>query len=674
MHRGSSTLFAGRKSRFFLLLAIPAAVLVVFTSICLFQAHRTLRRAAESSASPDNLAFTLQPLDLGAVQAAGVGVEPVASAPSFNHGVYFAGDFYLTGRAGVEVLAPDGTLRRTLRTGIELPVAPVAGIVSGRLRGGSAPELLLATAGAGLLVLQPNGAAAPTLRQLLPVDPEARDLTALLPLPTGDLLLGTRQRGALLYNGVTLSQLRFTLPEIDSARLQINALADVDAASFLIGTRNQGVFYAHAGTVERAALADGMPDGQVESLAVAGRRAFAGTPLGVAEFDLNQPGFRPARTLAPGVFAHAMSLREGQLDLGTLDEGIRQVPLENGPRLRPAAFLISHADEENQRVDAFLSGPDALYALADGGLLRRGSSGWEPALPPATPSLSDRNISALAFAPDGTLYVGFFDHGIDQLSPQGAIRHLEDDHLFCINRLVLDPVRQTIAAATADGLVLFDDKGSAKQTLSRRDGLISDHVSDIAFTPNGMALATPAGITFVEPEGTESLYAFQGLVNNHVYALAARPGSGQLLAGTLGGLSVLQGESVQRSFTVNNSGLKHNWITALLPTGNESYLVGTYGAGLATLDREGHFAPVELPAGTPRDLVINPNALFATATHTYAGTLGHGLLVYSAASGRWSALTQGLPSLNVTAFAARDGELYVGTENGLVRIAEARIP
>jgi ligand-binding sensor domain-containing protein len=33
-------------------------------------------------------------------------------------------------------------------------------------------------------------------------------------------------------------------------------------------------------------------------------------------------------------------------------------------------------------------------------------------------------------------------------------------------------------------------------------------------------------------------------------------------------------------------------------------------------------------------------------------------------------MTAGLPSENVTAMAERGGEIYVGTENGLVRIAE----
>jgi ligand-binding sensor domain-containing protein len=221
--------------------------------------------------------------------------------------------------------------------------------------------------------------------------------------------------------------------------------------------------------------------------------------------------------------------------------------------------------------------------------------------------------------------------------------------------------------------VLFDRNGTPRQTLMRRDGLISDHVTDIAFTRTGTTLATPAGLTFLTPSGFESLYAFQGLVNNHVYTL----GSGDndsLLAGTLGGISMLNGGAVKRNLTVANSGLKHNWITALAAAPGGGWLVGTYGGGVMTLSADSdRFVPIELPAGESRDLVINPNALLVTRQHVYAGTLGHGMLVLDRGSNRWSIVTNGLPSLNVTAFAERNGELYIGTENGLVRIAEEKL-
>jgi ligand-binding sensor domain-containing protein len=57
----------------------------------------------------------------------------------------------------------------------------------------------------------------------------------------------------------------------------------------------------------------------------------------------------------------------------------------------------------------------------------------------------------------------------------------------------------------------------------------------------------------------------------------------------------------------------------------------------------------------------------------YAGTLGRGLWVYQHRTGRWSEIADGLPSHNVTALALADGYLYVGTDNGLLRIREAQL-
>ena len=66
--------------------------------------------------------------------------------------------------------------------------------------------------------------------------------------------------------------------------------------------------------------------------------------------------------------------------------------------------------------------------------------------------------------------------------------------------------------------------------------------------------------------------------------------------------------------------------------------------------------------------------MLVTERHVLAGSLEGGLLVYDRSTQRWSSVTSGLPSRDVTALAERGGEIYVGTENGLVRIAEARLP
>jgi ligand-binding sensor domain-containing protein len=421
----------------------------------------------------------------------------------------------------------------------------------------------------------------------------------------------------------------------------------------------------------------------VDAIAVRGDRVYAGTPLGVEEFD----GGQPARVVARNLFAHALFADAAGLTVGTMDEGIRRVALDTGRRHGAALAALSNASEEMTdpaeqflRTDISEESGGVLYAvLRDGVRREQADGGWAPLVSDTgvatrkAAELSDGNISALAFDADGRLWVGYFDRGLDILSPAGSsfgpAVHREDDRLFCINRMVLDPRRETMAVATANGLVLFDRAGKPRQVLTRRDGLIADHVNDVGFTASGAVIATPAGLTFFDGGSARSLYAFQGLANNHVYALGVLPHGGPLLAGTLGGVSELAEETVRRNMTTANSGLKHNWVTAIVPLGgrDDGWMVGTYGAGVMRLDAHGGFTAMD---GATRPMEINPNAMLATATHVFAGSLGNGLWVWSRASGQWRQVSAGLPSENVTALAEQAGEIYVGTENGLVRIAE----
>ena len=82
---------------------------------------------------------------------------------------------------------------------------------------------------------------------------------------------------------------------------------------------------------------------------------------------------------------------------------------------------------------------------------------------------------------DGRLWVGYFDRGLDILSGAGGeVQHVENEHVFCVNRIVEDARRGAVAVATANGLVIFDRDGRQKQVLGREAGLIADHVTDVA--------------------------------------------------------------------------------------------------------------------------------------------------------------------------------------------------
>lgn len=626
-------------------IAATLAAGTLFGAGVLWRASRAVKQAAQDVQEEHEFRFTAQPF----APPANPGFETVRSPQVFLQAARFQNHIFIAGPAGLMEYDPSGSLLHRYSAGSDLPGSPLIAVTTGLLADSHERELVIATAGQGILGF--NGQ---SFRHILPVSSDARAITAILPVASGHLLFGTKKRGVLIYDGKHITVLH---PRLDS--VYVTALAG-EESDLWVGTLNRGVLHFHAGSVDTLAEADGLPDPQVQALAISGDATYVGTATGVAVFQ----GGRFSRVLAPGVLVTALFATARQLLVGSEDQGIITIPLE-GRRPNP------NVGEEGQLAEVhqiFRSG-DVVFAVARDGVYRMGRHGlgWERVLQSGTSVLSDRNISALAADRNGQLWVGYFDRGLDVLPAGAQTRHVEDEHVFCVNRIFPETKSDVIDVATANGLVRFNEAGSEQQILTRADGLIADHVTDIADYRDGLALATPAGLTFLDAGGARSLYAFHGLVNNHVYALGAS--GDELMAGTLGGLSQLDRGDVKINYTTASSNLKHNWITSVVPVGSE-WMIGTYGAGVVGLDASGRFHAFDLATG-PID--INPNAMLVTANYVLAGTLGDGLYLYDRQSGRWSMIRDGLPSMNVTAFTFLNGYIYMGTDNGLVRIPEQKL-
>lgn len=618
-----------------------AGILLGYVGFSFWKASRTLHEAGVRVAAENQIRFTTRRLDAPLP----AGFETIASPAVYRDAVLYRGRLWLCGPAGLSEYEPDGALQARYRPGLELPGAPLTAVAVASTGDSGEPELWIATSGEGLVAFDGR-----QFRQVRPEEPRYRKLTAVLPLQTGRILVGTEKAGVLVWDGR-----KFSLFHPSLADVPITTLAG-DGASLWAGTLDRGVIHWHAGRVDTFGEAEGLPDPQVTSLTVAGDAAYVGTAMGVAEF--RGGGFQ--RVLAPGYFAVSLLARPDSLLVGTLDEGLVEVPLEARPGR--VSRLSRRSLCEDCSVRRVLPVGGRLYTLTGDSLYdeRHVLIDRERAL------LADRNISALAMDSAGRLWVGYFDRGLEILPAAGGRgKHVEDEHVFCVNRIVPDADRGVTAVATANGLVMFDAAGNERRVLGPADGLIANHVTDVALRPGGgFTVATPAGITILDGSGASSLYAFQGLVNNHAYALATA--GSRTLIGTLGGLSILDGAAISASFTTANSGLKHNWITAIARVGDD-WFVGTYGAGVLKLDNVGRWQTFPDLAG---EVDINPNAMAATDRAVYAGTLGRGLAVCNRSSGRWDYTTIGLPSQNVTALTAHGGWLYIGTDNGLVRVPE----
>jgi ligand-binding sensor domain-containing protein len=627
------------------LLAIVLSTPLLAVAVVMWRASHSADEASAEVLGKSEFPYRIIPVN----GAAPAGVEPIAASPGFRDIVAYQGTIVVSARAGLFVYNRTGVLLRSYRAGIELPAAELGSISVGTVAGSAEPEVFITTRGEGLLAF--NGT---QFRRILPADSGLRIVTSVLVLGSGRVLLGTERHGVLVFDGRDLSPFHARLNSV-----HVTALAGNDGDMW-IGTLDSGVFHHHAGQLEQVSA---LPDPQVLSIAVADETAYVGTPLGIVEFRKGQR----LRTLADGFFARTIAVRGDTLYVGTEDEGVVPVTLGEAPsRSRPESNV---PETLPMPIRGLANVEGQVYAVGDGAIYDYDSARkqWRPALSAGNLVMADRNVAALALS-GGRLWIGYFDHGLDVVdaSLERGV-HREDDALFCINRIVPDGKQIRTAVATANGLVMFDSGAQPRQVLGRKDGLLSDHVTDVAFRDGGMVVATPAGLSFVDRSGVRSLYVFHGLVNNHVYTVATR--GVQTLAGTLGGLSVLDDDAVRANYTTANSHLKHNWITALARVGDE-WFAGTYGAGVLRLDSSGewHSFP-DLKEG----FVVNPNAMAVSGGQLYAGSLDRGLFVFDRASGRWTNTTVGLPSKNVTALATGGGYLYVGTDNGLVRIAEGAV-
>lgn len=608
-----------------------AALVAAFAGWTYFRATRAEREALQAVRSESEIRFEQQTLS----DPPPAGWETIASPADFRDAVVWNGELYVAGANALFRYRVDGTLLQTWRAGMELPPAPLMALAAGE-------ELWVATEGEGALSF--DGA---RIRRILP---PARKVNAVLPLSTGAVLFGTVSQGVLRYDG---THLRPAHPSL--ASLAVTAIAGAED-DLWVGTRDAGVVHLRAGHAERFSEAEGLPDKAVHSIAVDGDRAWVGTSTGIAAF---QDG-KLQRVIGKGLLAKSLAARGNELLAGTLSDGWLRIPLE-GRAPRPAAAGVSQGGEVRRVFsvgeDVYILRPESLDVLRAGRISK--------ALNGQSALLTHGNVSALEMDASGRLWVGYFDRGLDIVEMnRRRITPVEDERIFCVNRIRRSEDGQRVAVATANGLVFFDGGLRQRQVMTRADGLIASHVTDIVPRGRGWVAATPAGLTFLDG-GTRSVYAFHGLVNNHVYAAAAEGET--VLAGTLGGLSAMRGETVKTSYTTANSALKTNWITALARSGTD-WFAGTYGGGVQRLDSAGVWHTFD---SMPANVVVNPNAMTATPRGVYAGTLEHGLLVWDFQRQAWRSIRKGLPSANVTAILYHDNKLYLGTGNGLAVVPES---
>jgi ligand-binding sensor domain-containing protein len=546
-------------------------------------------------------------------------------------------------------------------------------------------RLFVGTATAGLISFDGNTFSGYTF-----VKPRATRISVLTPTES-ELLIGTMDGGLLEFDGERFTRRFNSTSGADFSR--VTALLPYESRLY-IGTQDQGLYIWREARVEHISESQGLPSPRVTGLVRLPSGLSDSGVIGVAT-DFGVVGLGENNQLKP-INARpnitSIAVSGGRVWAGLLSGGVVEIRAgEDGSESR-GGDTRGRADVAGlPSVPATVSVEDEkLWALTAAGAFYRDEGSEGPAFERVAQRwtdagvLSAAHVTSLSLDGRGSLWIGYFDQGVDVIDVDAAERvsHLVDERVREINYLKFDRNGGRMLVATSMGLVAIDAR--LKQTVftSERNGLINNSIAHISLTESAesgvsprsrlslggtlLVLATAGGLTELDGARARSLTAFHGLASNHLYTSAFV--GNRLFLGSLAGLVELEGLRVVRNYKTSNSRLSHDWVTALVAA-NGLLFVGTNGGGVDELLPTGEWIGFSEEVGR---FEVNQNAMHFDGERVYVGTSDRGLLVYNTRDRNWVSVKAGLTSQNVTAVTTDDQYVYVGTTNGLVRI-EKRI-
>jgi ligand-binding sensor domain-containing protein len=438
------------------------------------------------------------------------------------------------------------------------------------------------------------------------------DVRALLPANNGGGLWVGTAKGLAFLDGERVAS------EKGLEGITIWALRMDSAGVLFAGTGGKGVWRREADGAWKALAAVNAPTGIVYALHL-GRagQVWAGTDA--------------------GMFVH----QGGNWRTQTLVEGVERVQV----------FAIA----QDRRNRLWVGTDDGLFFARD---VRAPETldGWLSSQPGG---LVDEYIRALAFADDGSLWLGT-QAGVSRYDEE-AWQAIRDEAVLGqrINAILMDSEGRTWAGTEYNGLLSWDRQTWQRVTTSK--GLPDNRVITLYQDTKGrLWIATGTGIGFQESNGKLTFYGVSsGIAGLPVYSIA-QDTAGALVFAMQGGASRFDEKGGFQPI----AGLAGKRVNAVQRTNDGTLWFGTEQDGLWRLVND-QLTAVTTPGGAAFSSIIVNGIVVSPDGALWVATYDDGL--WRQTDGRWQRVDAPLPTPRILALRYLENSLWIGTRQGFAR-------
>lgn len=469
------------------------------------------------------------------------------------------GDIVAAGKAGL--------FRRHSQTQVwqQLADSPVAAISALAVDGS---DRIWVAGGSSLYRLEDGGwQPAPLLRD----KPDSAYISVLEPSQDGQLWAAVNDVGIARVSKTDIEWLP-EAAELPSKRFL--ALYEGDEGDLWVGSNGGGVAHWRDGNWETFTIEDGLAADFVTSIFRDRDGVFwFGTVAGISQYDANSWRWWSDEAGAP--FGRIQALAQdagGRLWVGTFGDGVRLIAGGRWQRPENAGFV---AFPNLPFIEsAFIDADDRVWFGANrGGVIRLDTASHQTLRLTWEDGLSGDTVVAISQTPDGAMWFGLYDQGLDRWDGK-EWRHFDSSNGLIADRVqaLLTDSQGRLWVGTEGGVAMLE--GESWRHYTTADGLAGPDVKSISEGGDGsLWFATwGSGVSRLK-DGVWTIYdTGDGLLAPGVDAVWADPASSHVWFGALSGLSQFDGRSWQNYGVAN--GLNIGRIQTLLPDGKGGLFLG----------------------------------------------------------------------------------------------------